>query len=220
MNPILCDILIAAIVVVAALRGRHRGFVLTLCGFLTLFVAFIGALVVSEFLADPVAQLLYPVVERVILTVVEQGAAVVPDEIPLESVVAALHEVPFFAGLVEMFQASLESRAVAFTGSAVFAVALFISQQLSRILLFFLSFAAIVVAWWFLSHALDLAFHLPGLNFLNRTGGLVIGFGQGIVLCFILCWLLRDSYITPGMAEESFFLPYFLGKNPLMNFSL
>jgi len=220
MRPIFFDILTAAIVVVAALRGKHRGFILTLCGFLTIFVAFFGALVVSEFFVDPVAELLFPAVEQAILAIVEQGSAIAPDDLPLTAVVEPLHNIPFFAGLAEMFQSALEAKTFAFTGSAVLAVSIFFSQQLARIVLFILSFIAILILWWCLSHALDLAFHLPGLHFLNRLGGLVLGFGQGIALCFILCWLLKDSYITPEAVDGSFLLPYFLGENPLLNISI
>ena len=220
MKPIFFDILIAAIVVITALRGRMRGFVLTLCGFLTIFVAFIGALVISEFLADPVAQLLYPVVEQAILAILEQGAAIAPDELPVASVLESLHNVPFFAGLAETCQTALENKTYLFTGSAVFAVSLFFSQQLARIILFVLSFIAILIVWWIMSHALDLAFRLPILNFINRLGGLVLGFGQGIALCFILCWLLKNSYITADMVDGSFLLPYFCSENPLANISV
>ena len=220
MQPIFYDIIIAAIVVITALRGRMRGFILTLCGFLTIFVAFIGALVVSEFLADPVAQLLFPAVEQAILTVLEQGAAIAPDELPIAAVLESLHSVPFFAGLAEMCQSALDDRSYLFTGSAVFAVSLFFSRQLARIILFVLSFIAILIVWWIMSHALDLAFRLPILNFINRLGGLVLGFAQGIALCFILCWLLKDSYITPEAIDGSFLLPYFCGENPLANISV
>jgi uncharacterized membrane protein required for colicin V production len=220
MPPIFCDILIAAIVVLAALRGRHRGFVLTLCGFLTIFVAFIGASIVSELLTPPVAALLEPLVEQAVLAVLAQATSANTAELSMSAVLSALQDAPFFAGLAETFRSALESGMAELTEDAVVAVAQFAALKLSRILLFLLSFTAIIVAWWILSHALDLAFHLPGLNFLNRTGGLALGFGQGIAVCFILCWLLKDSYLTAEMMENSFFLPYFAKNNPLMNFSL
>ena len=220
MKSIIIDILIAAIVVIASLRGRARGFVLTLCGFLTIFVAFIGSLVISEFLAYPVAQLLFPAVEQAILTVLEQGAAIAPDELPIAAVLESLHTVPFFAGLADMCQAALDDRSYLFTGSAVFAVSLFFSRQLARIILFVLAFIAILIVWWIASHALDLAFRLPILSFFNRLGGLILGFGQGITLCLILCWLFRDSYITADVIDGSFLLPCFCGENPFMNISI
>lgn len=228
MRPIYFDILIAAIVVIAALRGKRRGFILTLCGFLAIFVAFIGASIISGLLAEPVAAMLRPVVEKTVLSVLNSRAAVETAEaqalsavqLPLSAVVGALHEVPFFSGLTDTFQSALESGAVELAGSAALALAEYAAGQLARIVLFILAFAAILIVWWVMSHALDLAFHLPGLNFLNRFGGLVLGFFQGIVLCFILCWLLLDSYITPAMLDGSFLLPYFCGENPFVNFSI
>ena len=224
MKPIYFDILIAAIVVIAALRGRSRGFVLTLCGFLAIFVAFIGASIISGLLAEPVAAMLRPVVENVIFSVLEERVAIDSvtsiAEVPLPAVLGILHEVPFFAALADKFQSALESGAIEMAESAALALAEYAAAQFAHIILFILSFAAILILWWVVSHALDLAFHLPGLNFLNRFGGLVLGFGQGIALSFILCWLLLDSYITPAMVDEGFLLPYFCGENPFVNFSI
>lgn len=222
MRPIYFDILIAAIVVIAALWGRQRGFVLTLCGFLTIFVAFIGASIVSGLLMQPVAAMLRPVVERTIFSVLENSAAdpAAIAQLPLADVLGSLSSIPFFSGLTEMFRSALESGAAEIAQSAAVAVAEYAALQLARILLFIVSFVAILIIWWVMSHALDLAFHLPILNFLNRFGGLVLGFGQGIALCFILCWLFKGSYITPEMVDGSFLLPYFCGQNPLTDISI
>ena len=43
MNPIIYDVLAAAVLILALWEGYRKGFVLTLCGFLALFVALIGA---------------------------------------------------------------------------------------------------------------------------------------------------------------------------------
>jgi len=224
MRPIYFDILIAAIVVLAALRGKRRGFILTLCGFLAMFVAFLGASIISGLLAQPVAAMLRPVVEEAMSTILEsRSTADVPfvfTEVSIMAVLGILDDVPLFGSIIENFQAALESGAVELVGSAAVAAAEYVAAQLAHILLFVLSFIAILIVWWVMSHALDLAFHLPGLNFLNRFGGLVLGFGQGLALCFILCWLLKDSYITPEAIDGSFLLPYFCSENPLANFSI
>ena len=224
MRPIYFDILIAAIVVLAALRGKRRGFILTLCGFLAMFVAFLGASIISGLLAQPVAAMLRPVVEEAMSTILEsRSTADVPfvfTEVSIMAVLGILDDVPLFGSIIENFQAALESGAVELVGSAAVAAAEYVAAQLAHILLFVLSFIAILIVWWIMSHALDLAFHLPGLNFLNRFGGLVLGFGQGLALCFILCWLLKDSYITPEAIDGSFLLPYFCSENPLANFSI
>ena len=223
MRPVFFDILIAAIVVIAALRGKSRGFVLTLCGFLAIFVAFIGACVVSDLLAEPVAAMLLPVVEESMATILESrftaDTPFVFTEVSIMAVLGILDDVPLFGGIIQNFQTALESGAMELVGSAAVAAAEYVAAQLAHILLFLLAFIAILIAWWVMSRALDLAFHLPILNFFNRFGGLVLGFGEGIALCFILCWLFRDSYITADMVDGSFLLPYFCGGNPLANIS-
>ena len=224
MKPIYFDLLIAAIVVLSALLGRRRGFILTLCGFLAIFVAFIGACVLSDLLAEPVAAMLLPVVEKAMATILESrftaDTPFVFTDVSIMAVLGILDDVPLFGGIIQNFQAALESGTVELVGSAAVAAAEYAAAKLARILLFLLAFVAILLIWWLASHALDLAFHLPGLNFLNRTAGLALGFVRGILLCFILCWLLRDSYITPETVEGSFLLPYFLGENPLLNISI
>ena len=48
MSYLVFDLLIGAVLLIALARGYSRGFVLTLCGFLAVFVAFIGASVLSN----------------------------------------------------------------------------------------------------------------------------------------------------------------------------
>ena len=43
MEYVLFDVVIAALLILAVVQGYKRGFVLTLCGFLAVFVALIGA---------------------------------------------------------------------------------------------------------------------------------------------------------------------------------
>ena len=62
MSYLVFDLLIGAVLLIALARGYSRGFVLTLCGFLAAFVAFIGASVLSNALAEPVAKVIEPMV--------------------------------------------------------------------------------------------------------------------------------------------------------------
>ena len=219
MNPIVYDILIAIFVVLATLRGKKRGFVLTLCGLLTVFVACIGAGIAASVLAAPVAAVLQPLVEQAILSALENVPAD-PIQVPLAAVLDAMHSQPILSSMADAFQSALDAGVVEMAGGAVAALAGYAAVQIARILLFILAFAAIVVVWWFISHALDLAFHLPGLNFLNRFGGLFLGFVQGVALVFILCWLLKDSYLTPEVINGSYLLPFFCSENPLLYISI
>ena len=64
MSYLFFDLILAALLLVFLWRGYARGLVLTLCGLLAVFVALIGATLVSDALAQPVADAIQPVVER------------------------------------------------------------------------------------------------------------------------------------------------------------
>ena len=68
------DIIIIAVVAVAAWRGYRKGLVMTLCGFLAVFVALAGATVVSNALAGPVSQAIRPAGEHQIQTAFQHKA--------------------------------------------------------------------------------------------------------------------------------------------------
>lgn len=76
MNYLIFDVIIALILLFALWRGYSRGFILTLCGFLAIFVAFIGATVISDNLAKPVADAIRPAIERQIQGALEQSLQV------------------------------------------------------------------------------------------------------------------------------------------------
>ena len=63
MKYLIFDAIIAVLLALAVWRGYRRGFILTFCGFLAIFVALIGASLVSNTLAQPVSQAISPIIE-------------------------------------------------------------------------------------------------------------------------------------------------------------
>ena len=222
MPYLIFDLVIAAILIFSMARGYTKGFVLTLCGVLALFVAFIGATVVSNVLAQPVADLITPAVERSIQEYVDASAQeqLPPDsesqeESELEQLLQALRESPLYRGFVDTFQSTIGEAAEEAASHAVQSIAAFIAVQVAKMVLFFLSFVAILVAWFILSHALDLVTRLPVLNGLNRWTGAAAGLIKGALLLYIAAWLLRDSLIPPEAVESTWLLRFFCTTSPL-----
>ena len=73
MTYILVDAAIALLLLFAVWRGYRRGFVLTLCGFLAIFVALIGASLVSNALAGPASRAVQPMIQSSIQQLVENS---------------------------------------------------------------------------------------------------------------------------------------------------
>lgn len=233
MTPILLDVIIAAVVLLCVWSGYRKGFVLTLCGFLAVFVAFIGASILSSLLAEPVAGAITPMVEQAVRQAIETYSAdalsvlsssvsglsasvsidpemletiQVPTELLLDQVLTALRSVPALQVIADNFQAAVESGAIEVTADIAHALAQYIAVQIARIILFILAFVVILIAWFILSHALDLAFKLPVLSTLNRWGGAAVGLLKGLVLVAIALWLLKENLIPLDAIEGSYII--------------
>ena len=230
MSYFLYDIIIAAILLFFFWRGCRRGLVLTLCSLLAVFVALIGASFLSDALAEPVAKAVEPIVERRIQEIlteaiqssefisVDGSVAETPEDLPLNTVIEQLKESKLYQGFADSFQKAVDEGATVVATHAAQALAHFVAVQIARIVLFILAFFAVLIAWFFLSHALDLVAKLPVLYTANRWGGGAAGLVKGALVLFIAAWLLKDSYIPPDAAEHTFLLKFFCTASPLSFF--
>ena len=218
MHPIIFDLLIILIVLVSAFLGRRKGFILTLCGLLALFVALIGAGILTNLLAEPISHLALPFVEDSLNRALENAGGEL--SLTADQLVGLMGEYDLLKGLAAGVAQAVEQGVLDMTLDAVQAVALFLAEQLTRLIMFPVFFLLIMLVWTALSHVLDLAFRLPGLNFLNRTAGLLLGFARGVLLAYGLCWLLKDNLLPQSVIDGGLLLPWFCGSNPLLNISI
>lgn len=192
--PIILDILVIAILILFIALGAHRGFILTLCSLVAVIVALVGANLLADALAPKVAQALEPRIEQSIQQALEEKAQEVSaqDGLGVVDAMAALREK---GGLYEWAADSLEEALKsAPVGDAIAhqaaAAATAVAEQLARGILFSVVFLLILIAWFFLSHALDLVARLPGLSALNQTLGGLLGFVKGLLILWLLFWIL------------------------------
>lgn len=219
------DVIIAALLLLAVWRGYKKGFVLTLCGFLAIFVAFIGATIISNALAEPVARSIRPIVEHQIQQVLDEkaaGAVTAAGEeaeehisLPLQEALDLLKDTKLYKGFADAFQKSVNDGMVAATANAARVISDYIARQLAQTLLFLVSFVLLLAVWYLISHALDLAFRLPVLSSLNHWSGAALGLFRGGLLTFIACWLLKGSLIPQDAIENSYLLKFFCTVSPL-----
>ena len=231
MEFLIFDLIVAIVLIVSVVQGYRKGFVLTLCGFLAVFVAFIGASILSDALAGPVSRAITPAVESGIQDTIGSYYQYTPplsegstqedsffQDLPLEDALAALQDSALYRTLTQNFQQAVESGVETVAANAVQALAEYVAAQLTRMVLFLLSFVIILAGWFVLSHALDLAFRLPVLSTLNQWSGAVIGLIKGGVLLFIACWLFR-GLIPQEAVDQSILLRIFCTTNQLLLFA-
>lgn len=217
------DGVIVAILAYFFLRGRKKGLILTLCGLAAFFVAIIGARMASDTFAPRVADLLQPHFSSAIevhlsngledrlnelLTAGEQGDS---------AIAKLLHTLGIYDEVSDTIRSALSGQAAQTAADVAVSLARSIAEVVAGVLVFIAAFLLITVAWFLLSHALDLASRLPVLNGLNRTLGGLFGLLQGMLLLFLLAWVLRlmGGIIPQETVEQTTLLKFFYTTNPV-----
>lgn len=234
MNGLIFDLVIAVVLILSVMQGYRKGLILTLCGFLAVFVAFIGATLLSDALAEPVSHAIQPVIEQQVTQVIEQGlkeqgflyndasmtdsslqewTQSLTQQLSLDEVVVFLQELPVLSNLVETIQTTIGSELSNIASSAATTVSNYLAYEVTRMVLFTLSFVVVMVIWNLLSRTLDFAFRIPVLSTVNDWGGAIVGLVRGSALMFIACWLLR-GLIAPETITNSLLLQFFCTTNP------
>ena len=220
------DLIVLAVLILFAALGAHQGLILSLCGLIAVVVAVLGASFAARALSPLVADALEPrfaaaIEEQLNESLREQAQAgadaLTPEEVPLSGVLDALREMGFYERLIDQVDQAVEAGMTHAAASAAAQVAAAVAQSAAYALLFLAAFVFILIAWKLLSHALDLVARLPGLHFLNKTGGALFGLIQACILLWIALWLLQfwGDVLPAGAAEHTRLLAFFLTHSPL-----
>lgn len=227
----LLDLAVIMILAFTAWRGWVKGFVLTLCSLLAVLIAFFGASYVSNQFTEPVAEFIQPYIVNHLEAVLEdltvktgdsapafnlpslEDSEKIPEELQatLSEILIAVRSSKTFSRLSETIEKAIQDGSLVLTTSALASVAAFLAHQVTRVVLFFLSFVLILVIWWLFSHMVDLAFHLPVLRTLNEAGGLVLGVAKGFLILLVVCWgLVSFDIVSAELADKTSLFSLFL----------
>ena len=101
--------------------------------------------------------------------------------------------------------------------SLAMAVADSVTESFVYMLIFALSFVALLLLLHLVAKALDVATKLPGIHFINGLGGALIGLLQGALLIFLLVWLLRSTRVSfdAETVAQTHLLRFFVSNGPL-----
>lgn len=187
----LFDIFIIALLAFYAWRGAAKGLVLSLCGLITVFVAFFGARFISEQFYEPVSTIIRPLIAQALHEVEPATVGSAQAAYSLEDMLFNLQQADLFSGFFNFLSDAVANHAIDASGASSLADAMasYLAKGIARAVLFALSYLAILLAWFLASHALDLAFQLPGLAQVNLAGGLILGLVKGVLLIVVLVWL-------------------------------
>lgn len=222
-SHLICDAVIVAVLLFFILRGRSKGLILTLCGLAAFFVALFGARFAADTFTPQVADALQPRFSSVIEEQLGHGLQEKLDEFlaageQSENALAkALTSLGFYDTIAEAVRDAFSSQAAQTTADTALALARSAAEVVAGVLVFVVAFLLIAVAWFLLSRVLNLAARLPIIKGLNRTLGGLFGLVQGMLLLFLIVWVLRlmGGIIPRDIVNETTLLKFFFDSNPI-----
>lgn len=196
---IIIDVIIVVLLVFFAWRSARKGLILSLFGLLGLVVALFGARFVSNTFYEPVSDIIEPGIYQSVKNLEKRAFSGLEFDLDasidptVENLVDILREQELFPGLVDLLEDAVDHDSFFedAAGSATETLATYLSRLLSRIALFAIGFVVILLVWFLISRALDLAFKLPILNVINTAGGAVFGLIKAAVVIIILVWIAQ-----------------------------
>ena len=186
------DVILLLILGFFAWRGKKRGLVASVLGFFTVILSYL----VSGFVAKPLGDMFKNTDYYDIL--LQKIAEFVPKQ-----------TVPEGLGILNSV-ISDTSKAVAGT----------MAEAVANIIIYVLSFIIVYLIIKTVLKFINSVFKLPGLNFLNRTGGLILGTLTGFLLVYVVLavWGTSTLFEVPEALESSYLVKSMFENNLLFLF--
>lgn len=206
--PIIADIIIIAVLVLALVIGVKRGLLGAIAGIVSVVAAFFGAALSASFLTPVVEQWLQPILMQK-LEKRMQGAQTADGE--------AMLGLLGFDGrsLTDMLQ-NVTDR-IRETGEAMLsAVAGSVAHSIAYALVYLASFIVLLIVFRLLCKLID-KLELPVVSQLDSVGGGILGLIEGALLVFVAVWAMQkfNWLLTPEMIADSTILKFFAEHTPL-----
>jgi len=229
------DLIIVAILLLAAWQGYKRGVIGGILAIVFLIVAVYGGNLVATAYSDEFTNMFRPFVGGYLQSVEASAIEeVVPDQLQhlstedLFRLEPGLEEIVIqqvFLGL-GIHHSRIETLTEYYfdlrdEGGGINAS---LTEVLVYALCFFIvytiGFLLILIALTVIYNIIPVSFRLPGLKLVDEIGGGVLGFAQGVLLVFMLGWFLGYAgLLLPGdLLANSWITELFVGANPMVGF--
>ena len=210
LTPIIADIVIAAVLVLAVWIGAKRGLLQSLAGVIIVVAAFFGASWAANTFDEMAAQWMRPLLEDYLQQTIaaQQQTAGVED---------LLRSFQFGVGDLQQQIEEIMQQMQQTGAAAVDAVMDSVTLSIAHAAVFVAAFLVLVIVLWLVMIPLKLMTKLPGLHALNTIGGGALGLVWGALVVFLVVWAMgRFGWLlTPEMVEKSYILRFFANNSPL-----
>lgn len=220
-SVIILDIIVVGLLILFAFWGRHRGLVKMITGVFVIILAITSASMLtkwtspyisSNFVEPRITQLLLPEAQSESNT----GEQTV-SEPQTDSITSILLKLGLPADTVTTAINDFKADAANSVEGAVVSLSNSISGKVTYGIMFVIYFLLSLLVFLLLAKIIDLTAKLPVLNFLNRTGGLIMGAVWGYLIILVAASLLArfNILLTAETVSNTMVLNFIVNRNPL-----
>ncbi len=228
-NALIIDLVLAAVLVLFAVLGAHKGLIRSLMALVSVVLALIGAALLTAMFVEPVTELVYPHVQERVIEQFERdiptdvlapedsdlsAGGLLPEELA-DALGGALDTLQRF-GVSEEAIGDVTKELTDSAASAAERAAYLLVKTVVQAVLFLVGFLLMMLLLKLLTRALDGLCSLPVLRQLNALGGAALSLVEGALLIFLLVYLAPRLGVTWFSDHEAGtrLLAWFLHNTP------
>lgn len=203
----LFDLIILIVLALFLWLGVRRGLIMTLCGLVVTILALIGAQAAADQFSPYLASMIQPSLQSTLLANIDDAVAssdatsnfTLEDGGLLEQVLGS----EYYEYFAQSFQQSVEEGVQSTAETVAATVAQSLAETIAWLIVYLVAFALIILLGKLLAKVLDLAAMLPGLHFLNKSLGGLLGLIKGVLIVAVLCSLGAGFGLIPAESVQS-----------------
>lgn len=224
---VLADIITVALIILFALRGRKRGLVKTVAGILVVIIAFFGAGYLANLTTPYISEnFVEPKIRNYIVPqseAVEASKAEEPRDADgiSESISKMLIKIGIPQDTVTEAVGSFSFDGENSISGAITDISDTISQKITYAVSCLICFVLLILILSLLVRLINMFTKIPGLNFINKTGGLLLGLVFGYIAISLTAAILTNTGIllSKDILEKTIILR-FISETNLLSFVL
>jgi len=221
---LIIDLILIAIVAFCAWNGYRKGFIMGISGILALIVAFYGAQIVADTYSQEFTSMLKPfisgVVDAAVADVQIGGDEGYDNEEVYEVTYDALGNIGILKSAAQDIAKEIAER-VERTGQTMREeIVSVLCSKIAYVLTSVIVFLLILIVFTVIANILNLAFKLPGLEFINETLGALFGFAKGAIIVVAIAWVMRylGVLVDEDIVNKTMLLEWLMEHNLVTKF--
>jgi uncharacterized membrane protein required for colicin V production len=207
------DLIIVGFILFFTLRGLRRGLIMAVAGAVTMITALVGAYFAASVFSHPIERIVETPVSNWVATRMENiDTNIIGDVIPTLDAhkFDALRTLGFNENLVPLISNAISNQIDQAATTFQAAITSVLVTAIAHILTYIIAFIVIFVALTLAARLLDTIAKLPVLNTANKIGGLAGGLLQGVLLVWLVVYVLRFvGLIGENIVNGTFLLRFF-----------